>query len=117
MLRANAEVLSYLTACYQTVCSRSEDVKTQTNIWQSHLSVHRKYISKVQPTRCNVFSIYLFLEIALHVSGGSSAHNQEHKTVHTASGIVQPILLLADIVDEMELTWCGVGGIRQYDNI
>jgi hypothetical protein len=25
---------------------------------------------------------------ALHVSGGSSAHHQEHKTVHTASGIV-----------------------------
>jgi len=25
---------------------------------------------------------------ALHVSGGSSAHYQEHKTVRTASGIV-----------------------------
>ena len=25
---------------------------------------------------------------ALHVSGGSSAHHQEQKTVHTASGIV-----------------------------
>jgi hypothetical protein len=25
---------------------------------------------------------------ALHVSGGSSAHHQEHLTVHTASGIV-----------------------------
>jgi hypothetical protein len=25
---------------------------------------------------------------ALHVSGGSSAHRQEHITVHTASGIV-----------------------------
>jgi hypothetical protein len=36
------------------------------------------------------------------VSGGSSAHHQEHKTVHTASGIVKPILLPAAIVDEME---------------
>ena len=26
-----------------------------------HMSVHRKYVSKVQPTRRNVFSIYLFL--------------------------------------------------------
>jgi len=26
---------------------------------------------------------------ALHVSGGSSAHHQEHITVHTASGIVK----------------------------
>jgi len=25
---------------------------------------------------------------AVHVSGGSSAHNQEHTTVQTASGIV-----------------------------
>jgi hypothetical protein len=25
---------------------------------------------------------------ALHVSGGSSAHHQEHITIHTASGIV-----------------------------
>jgi len=67
------------------------------------MSVHRKYISKVQPKRCNVFSIYLFLKNALHVLGGSSAHHQEHKTGHTASDIVKPILLLAAIVDEMEL--------------
>jgi len=67
------------------------------------MSVHRKYISKIQPTRCKVFSIYLFLKIALHVSGGSSAHHQEHKTVHRASGTVRPILLPAAIVDEMEL--------------
>jgi hypothetical protein len=70
-----------------------------------HMSVHRKYISKVQPTICNVFSIYLFLYIALHVSGGSSAHHQEHKTVHTASGTVEPILLPAAIVNEMELRY------------
>ena len=67
------------------------------------MSVHRKYISKVQPTRCNVFSIYLFLYIALNVSGCSSAHHQEHKTVHTESGTVKPIQLPA-IVDEMELS-------------
>jgi len=36
---------------------------------------------------------------ALHVSGGSSVHHQEHITVHTASGIVKPILLLAAIVE------------------
>ena len=41
--------------------------------------------------------------IAEHVSGGFSTHHQEHRTVHTASGIVKPILLHAAIVDEMEL--------------
>jgi hypothetical protein len=38
--------------------------------------------------------MYSFLQIALHVSGGSSAHHQKHKTVHTASGIVKPIVHL-----------------------
>jgi hypothetical protein len=46
---------------------------------------------------------YLFNSIiVLHVSGGSFAHHQEHKTVHTASGIVRPTLLPAAIVDGME---------------
>jgi len=49
-----------------------------------------------------LFSIYLFLKIAVHVSGGSSTHPQEHKTVHTVSGIVKPILLPPAIVDEMD---------------
>ena len=31
---------------------------------------------------------------ALHVSGGLSAHHQELKTVHTASGICQACMLL-----------------------
>jgi len=37
--------------------------------------------------------MHIFLNLCIftdvvHVSGGSSAHNQEHITVHTASGIV-----------------------------
>jgi hypothetical protein len=31
--------------------------------------------------------LFIFTD-ALHVSGGSSAHHQEHKIVHTALGIV-----------------------------
>ena len=30
---------------------------------------------------------FLFLQTALHVSGGSPAHHQEHNTVFAASGI------------------------------
>jgi len=33
------------------------------------------------------FTIYLFLQDALHVSDGVSTHHQELKTAHTASGI------------------------------
>jgi len=47
-------------------------------------------------------SVY-FYKLLYLVSGGSSVHHQEHKIVHTASGIVKTILLPAAIVDEMEL--------------
>jgi len=33
-------------------------------------------------------NLFIFTD-ALHVSGGSSAHHQEHTTVHKASGIVK----------------------------
>jgi hypothetical protein len=32
-------------------------------------------------------NLFIFTD-AVHVSGGSSAHHQEHKTVHTVSGTV-----------------------------
>ena len=32
--------------------------------------------------------LIIYFEKAQHVSGGSSAHHQEHMTVHSASGIV-----------------------------
>jgi len=35
------------------------------------------------------FTIYLFLQDAVHVSDGFSVHHQELKTAHTALGICQ----------------------------
>jgi hypothetical protein len=40
------------------------------------------------------YTIFFIAVNALHVSGGFSAHHQELKTVHTASGICQACLLL-----------------------
>jgi len=40
------------------------------------------------------YTIFIITVNALHVSGGFSAHHQELKTVHTASGIYQACLLL-----------------------
>jgi len=71
------------------------DVSCCIYFFDVYMSLHRQYISIVQQTRCNIFSNYLFLQIVPHVSGGSSTHHQEHKTVHTASGIVKPVLLPA----------------------
>jgi len=40
------------------------------------------------------YTIFFIIVNALHVSGSFSAHNQELKTVHTASGMCQACLLL-----------------------
>jgi hypothetical protein len=49
------------------------------------------------------YTMYVFLWNALHVSGGSSAHHQELKTVYTASGTCQASLLPVAVVEELEL--------------
>jgi len=41
------------------------------------------------------FSV-LFLQDALHGSGGISAHHQEHLTVHTTSGICRNLMIELD---------------------
>jgi hypothetical protein len=48
-------------------------------------------VNSIIPTYSQQDAMFLDLFIskgALHVSAGSSAHHQEHKTVQTASGIV-----------------------------
>jgi hypothetical protein len=45
-------------------------------------------------------TIFFIAVNVLHVSGGFSAHHQELKTVHTASGIRQAYLLLARAPDD-----------------
>ena len=50
------------------------------------------YIANIIPNYNQQDATFLNLFIptdALHVSGGTSAHHQEHLTVHTASGIVK----------------------------
>jgi hypothetical protein len=40
------------------------------------------------------YTVFFIIVNALHDAGGFSAHHQELKTVHTASGICQACLLL-----------------------
>jgi hypothetical protein len=49
------------------------------------------------------YTMYLFLWNDLRVSGGSSAHHQELKTVYTASGTCQALLLSVAVAEELEL--------------
>jgi hypothetical protein len=46
---------------------------------------------------------------ALHVSGDSFAHHQDHKNYTYSFRYCQPLLLLAAIVDEMERISVGTG--------
>ena len=60
------------------------------------MSVHRNIIPRYSQQDATFF--YLFISTdALCVSGGSSAHHQEHVTVHTASGIATHFRLKQEI--------------------
>jgi len=52
-----------------------------------HMSVHHNIISSYSQQDATFHDLFISKD-ALHVSGGSSAHHQEHTTVQTASGIV-----------------------------
>ena len=50
------------------------------------------------------YTVYLYLETALHVSGGISTHHQEHTQLYLQYLVlVRPLLLPAAIVEELEL--------------
>jgi hypothetical protein len=49
------------------------------------------------------YTVYLYLEIALHVSGGTITHHQERIQLHLQHLVfVTPLLLSATIVEEFE---------------
>ena len=51
--------------------------------------------------RCTV---YLYLETAVHISGGTTTHHQERKKLYLQNLVfVTPFLLTAAIVEELEL--------------
>jgi hypothetical protein len=49
------------------------------------------------------YTVYLYLESALHVSGGTSTHHQERILLYLQHLVfITPLLLSATIVEEME---------------
>jgi hypothetical protein len=49
------------------------------------------------------YTVYLYLETALRVSGGTSTHHQEHIHLYLQRLVfVTPLLLSAAIVEELE---------------
>ena len=50
------------------------------------------------------YTVYLYLETALHISGGTSTHHQERTQLYLQNLVfVTPLLLSAAIVEELEL--------------
>ena len=50
------------------------------------------------------YTVYLYLETALHVSGGTSTHHQEREQLYLQHPVfVTPLLLPAAKVEELEL--------------
>jgi hypothetical protein len=57
------------------------------------------------------YAVYLYLETALHVSGGTSTHHQKRIQLYLQHQLfVTPLLLSAAIVEELEPVWacCGI---------
>jgi hypothetical protein len=73
--------------------------------WGQGESQNRKILySDTFPTRCNVTHFYLYLETALHVSGGTSTHHQERVQPYLQHLVfVTSLLLPAAIVEETQL--------------
>jgi len=58
-----------------------------------------QYISN----KMQLYTVYLYLETALHVSGGTSTHDQDRKQLYLQHLVlVTPLLLPASIVEELE---------------
>ena len=58
------------------------------------------------PTRYTIHRVYFYLTTALHVSGVTITHRQEHKTTVTiASGNRYTVLLSVAIVEESEMIY------------
>ena len=50
------------------------------------------------------YTVYLYLETALHVSGGTSTHNQERVQLYLQHLVfVTPLLLPVAVVEDLEL--------------
>jgi hypothetical protein len=66
-------------------------------------SVHRNNILIYIQQDATLHSLF-YLDTALHVSGGTTTHHQEHKQLYLQHRVfVTPLLLPAAIMEELEL--------------
>ena len=84
-------------------CSSKALCKLLCCVFNVHGSVHRNNILVYNSNKMHMSHSLFYLKTALHVSGVTITHLQEHKkTVATASGNRYTVLLSAAIVEELE---------------
>jgi hypothetical protein len=65
-------------------------------------SVHLKYIPIYISNKMQYYTVYLYLETALHVSGGTFTHHRERIQLYLQHLVFVTPLLSAAIVEELE---------------
>jgi len=75
---------------------------------KSHYRAHERLLSRsifqYTSNKMQRYTVYLYLETVLHVSGGTSTHYQERIQLHLQHLVLVTLLLLpAAIVEELEL--------------
>ena len=76
----------HVSGCSSAHHQKHITVHTVSGIVNTAASCYRGTDGKCQQDETSL-DLFIFTD-AIHVSGGSSAHHQEHTTVNTASGIV-----------------------------
>jgi len=86
---------TYINHCYLRLTTINYDFNV-------HGSVHRKNILIYIQQDATLHTLF-YLETALHVSGGTTTHQQERKQLYLQHLVfVTPLLLPAAIVEELE---------------
>jgi hypothetical protein len=79
----------------------------EPTIFDTHMSVHRNILPNYSQQDKRFLNLFIFTDV-LHVSGGSSAHHQEHIITYSFR-YCQQILLLAAIAEEtLHLVGCNL---------
>jgi len=87
------DAVTFVISTFCNFCTMWCKIFRNQFLW--HIYKCKIYISIVKPTRCINVSNLFYWSNTLHVSDGLSVHNQEFKTVHTATGICQTVLRCA----------------------
>jgi hypothetical protein len=90
--------LNPLNAELNPICHLLILLEDLTFISTCNVSIFQYISDKIQR-----YTVYLYLETALHISGGTSTHHQERIQLYLQHLVfVTPLLLSAAIVEELE---------------